>query len=504
MRPPPAHCTLEIKQSSHLAATARAQTRPAVALTIGPSETAVDGAHHVDPAPDLKASSTGGPLQLGIVRLSFALLLPAPLVPYLKKPQKRSRIAMDSQNQQRGRSPSAGRANNSLNHSRSPSAQAGFNHQASAHGADPTLLQSGAYAQSQHAPPQSFPDPGFLTADFSQNYPQTSNPSQQSFDQFPVPSAEPQFSSTYDDPNGLSPQSDFSASVNPQYLDATNINTNQGLQDFYAQNPALSAQQEEHGLLQDMQKSYNTVQNPQGHLYTGSLSQTYEQAQTFQQGTRSRGQSLSPSSAAVPPGQASREWGGIAFQGHRRNPSADAYSDMSSHHSPFVDAVESFDQANGISPNLNSQPDTAFVNESLGGLGNFTISDPNLVHSQHVSPGHSNHVSPHMSPQQNMSFEGGDQFGILTSDPGPQMYDNSVPGMEEFPNNAQFSTVGIESGMNNDVETPQINIQFAGPERQPTFNESGGKPEPGMDALSPPSRSKSSGRNEKELRTNFA
>ena len=288
----------------------------------------------------------------------------------------------------------------------------------------------------------------------------------------------------YEDPNGLSPHSDFTANVNPQYLDASHANTSQGLQDFYTQPTTTQPQPEDSGLFKDMQ-NLNTYQ---GHSYNNSLSQPFDHSQN--PGSHSRGQSLSPSSAAVPPGQAAREWGGIAFQGHRRHPSADAYSDLSSHHSPFVDAVESFDALGRTSPNLTSQPDPSLVSDSLGGLGDFSISDPNIIHSHHASPGHSAHVSPHLSPQSGMTFDGSDQFNMLAADPGPQMFENAGPGMEEFPANMQFNAGGPEGGATNDMETPQINIEFA-PQRQLTFNEPGAKNEDGADALSPPSRSPS-------------
>ena len=386
--------------------------------------------------------------------------------------------------QQRGRSPSAGHANHSLGHSRSPSAQTSFNNQATAHGTNTALFQSGALAPDQSTQSSSFANLNYLTPNYSPSFPH-----QPDFSQHPL-EQQTQISTSYADSSSLSPpDTNLSAGVNPQFLVASNVNSNQGLQDFYAQNGNLNAQQpDEFGIFRDMPAGFNPMQSSHNHSYNGGLSQSFDQSQSYHQGTRSRGQSLSPSSAAATPGQAAHEWAGMAFQGHRRNPSADAYSDMSSHHSPFVDAVESFDPISGVSPNLNGQGDPSLVSDPIGGLNQFSISDANVIHSQHTSPGQSNHASPHFLPQQGVPFNDNEDFGLLATDPGPQMFPNSGPGTEEFPKDTQYSANNLEGGTNTEMETPQINIQFA-PERQPTLNDSSFKGELGMDALSPPTRS---------------
>lgn len=394
---------------------------------------------------------------------------------------------------QRGRSPSADQqVPRSLNHSPSPSAQTGFTSQANAQGADPTLLSSNSFNQNTSAHRHSFSDSNFLSPALSQQYTHHPNSSQHSFEQFPGSGQDTQYQNHFD-PSDTSQQAAFSASVNPQFLDATNENSNQGLQEFLAQNTQFGSQQqqqmpnnpEDFPLFKDVSNSYNQYHSP-GHSYNNSLSQPFDQSAAFPQGagTRSRGQSLSPSSAAVPPGQRTQEWGSMAFQGHRRNPSADAFSDISSQHSPFVDAMESFDGLSGTSPNLQAQADPSMVNDSLGGFGQFTLSDPNIAPSQHTSPGQSNHVSPHMSPQQGVAFESTDNFGILAPDPGPPMFDAVGPGIEAFPKNVQFST---SEGVGSQI-APEINIQLAS-EQQPPMNEPGRLHDPGRDALSPPSRS---------------
>ena len=393
-------------------------------------------------------------------------------------------------NQQRGRSPSAGHASRSLNHSRSPSAQAGFNNQANAHGADPTLLSSGNFEQrptNHHR--TSFSDSNFLSPDLSQQFTHQSNSSQHSFDQFPSNGQDPSFADQFG-PTVSGAQNSFTAAVDPRFLDATNVNSNQGLDHFLAQNPQQQTPNNQDDLdFLDMNTPAYGQYPPSGHSYHNSLSQPFNQSATLQQGTgtgtRSRGQSLSPSSAAMPPGQMNNEWAGIQFQGHRRDPSADAFSDVSSHHSPFVDAMESFDT--GISPNLQGQNNSSNVNESLPALGQFSISDHNIVQSQHTSPGQSNHVSPHMSPQHGIQFEGTENFGVL-AEPGPQMFETSGPGVENFPQNMPFNGGTTENMVGNQM-APEINIQFAGPERQPTLHEPGEQNDPRKDALSPPSRS---------------
>ncbi|KAL9058539.1 MAG: hypothetical protein Q9162_001694 [Coniocarpon cinnabarinum] len=393
-------------------------------------------------------------------------------------------------NLQRGRSPSAGHQGTALNRSRSPSAQAGFNNQATAHGADPTLLPSTtSYGQNIPGQTQTFTDSSFLGPDFSASFAQQIDPPQPSYNHTPLNAQDPSFSTAFRDQQGISPHSDYSTNVNPQFLDTNHMNGAQGMPDFFSQNPSPHSQTEDDGLLKDMQTSFNTIHNP--HMtqpYTGGVSPLQDQSHNMTHGYHSRGNSLSPSSAAMPSGQAVREWGGIAFQTHRRDRSADAFSELSSHHSPFVDAVETFEDSSGISPNLNGQADPSFVNDSLNGLGDFSISEHNIPHSQHPSPGHSNHVSPHMSPQPGVSFDGTEPFSVLAGDPGPQMFDATAPGMEEFPNDLQINAGGFEGTVNNDM--PQINIQFA-EFRQPTFNEPNFKQEQGGDALIPPSRTPS-------------
>ena len=395
--------------------------------------------------------------------------------------------------QQRGRSPSAGHTTQTLNHSRSPSAQAGLNNQASAHGVNPTLLQSGSFEQNFPVNQQPFPDSDFLSPDLSHQYSHRSNSSQHSFEQF-VTAPNTQFQDPFN-PTATNQQDAFSAGVNPQFLDANNENSDQQFQEFLAQNTQFEPQQNnttDHNgfsLFKNMNDNFNNQYSSPGHSYNNSLSQSFDQPafqQGSTQGTRSRGQSLSPSSAAVPPGQRTQEWGNMAFQGHRSRPSADAFSDVSSHHSHFVDAMESFDGISGTSPNLQAQGDTSLVNDSLGVLNQISLSEPNVAPSQHTSPGHSNHVSPHMSPQQGFGFDGNDSFGMLAQDPGPQMFETAGPGMEEFPRNVQFNTgEGVAA-----QTAPEINIQFAGPERQPTMNEPGQGQDLGRECLIPPSRSK--------------
>ena len=393
---------------------------------------------------------------------------------------------MDSQ--QRGRSPSNGPASRSLNHSRSPSAQAGFNKQANAHGTDPTLLSTNTFEQRPLNQHTSLADTDFLHSNLPQPFAQEHSPSQ-TFDQFPINAPPPQFENQFEHPvegNQIGRQDTFPAGVDPRFLVATNTNRNQDLDEFLAQDPQRQAagNADDFETLKEADQTYNQTQDP-NNPFMASFHPSYNQPTGFQQvsGTRSRGQSLSPSSAAGLPGQISHEWGNMAFQGHRRNPSADAFSDVSSHHSPYVDAMESFDLS-GTSPNLQGQADHTLVNESLGNLNHFSISDPNVVASRHASPGPSNHVSPHISPQPGINFETTENFGLFPTDPAPSMLDPSSRP-EAFPNNVQFAT-GPEGAIN---PTPEINIQLA-PERQPSFHEANAQDGIGRDALSPPSRSK--------------
>jgi len=203
----------------------------------------------------------------------------------------------------------------------------------------------------------------------------------------------------------------------------------------------------------------------------------------------SRHASLDPN-AAFGPGQGS-EWGNMAsFRGHRRAPS-ETYSDVSSAHaSPYLIQQDSFEDTQP-SPMLNAQADPQLFHDPLTQLGQLNFDDSRSG----ISPGHSPGPSPRLPPSQQAlpAFQPGN-FGLDQGSmnnhfgqPGMMSYSNSGP--EPFPVlNHPIGDIGQADAMS----PPEINIDFAPPSRQPSFEPS--KPEHQADALSPPDRSRSRNR----------
>ncbi|PSN64041.1 hypothetical protein BS50DRAFT_499860 [Corynespora cassiicola Philippines] len=210
----------------------------------------------------------------------------------------------------------------------------------------------------------------------------------------------------------------------------------------------------------------------------------------FPSPSHSRHASLDPSAAYGQP--QGNEWSGMtSFRGHRRAPS-DTYSDVSSAHaSPYLGNNESFDHDNP-SPLLNAQQDPSLFQEVMQ-FGQFNLNDPHPGHS----PGHSPHISPRLMPQQQAlpQFQPG-SFGLDPSmnnqygQQGMNAYQNQGQGHEPFPT---INQAGPEYGGQADtMSPPEINIDFAPPSRQASFEPP--KPEHQADALSPPDRSRSRNR----------
>lgn len=200
----------------------------------------------------------------------------------------------------------------------------------------------------------------------------------------------------------------------------------------------------------------------------------------FPSPSHSRHASLDPSAAY---GQAN-EWGNIAaFRGHRRTPS-ETYSDVSSAHaSPYLGNQDSFEEGNP-SPLLNAQDPSLF--QEVMQFGQFNLNDA----QSHISPGHSPHISPRLMPQQQAlpQFQPG-TFGL---DPNlqnqyAQQGMGTYQGQEPFPTINQSGPVP-EFGQADTMSPPEINIDFAPPSRQASFEPP--KPDLQTDALSPPDRCK--------------
>lgn len=202
----------------------------------------------------------------------------------------------------------------------------------------------------------------------------------------------------------------------------------------------------------------------------------------------SRHASLDPSAAY---GQGA-EWGNMAnFGAHRRVPSETGYSDVSSAHaSPYLTQHDSFEH-DQPSPLMHAENDPQLFQDPVSRFGQFSLNDSNA----HISPGHSPHISPRLMPQQQQSLpmfqpasfgldqNMNDHFGHQ----GMSTYQNQ--GVEAFPS---INQPGVEFGQADAMSPPEINIDFAPPSRQASFEPP--KPEHQADALSPPDRSRSRNR----------
>lgn len=242
-------------------------------------------------------------------------------------------------------------------------------------------------------------------------------------------------------------------------------------------------------------------------------SPAFQQQGSYNEPARARSESLDPASAAYPPqGYYGNDWAsGHAFQSHRRTPS-DAYSEVSSHSahaSPYLGTSDSFEQVDYSSPMLDSQQDPILFPDGLG-LGQFSLSDTQLQQQPHISPGHSPHHSPRVIPQMqhqqsipdySMSNGFGQTTDLNGQNMGQQTYDVFPTMSEPFPQLSTGNSPG-DLGQADMMSPPEINIDFAPPERQPSF----GPPSASSgavnleDTLSPPERSKSADRNHAQVR----
>jgi len=394
---------------------------------------------------------------------------------------------MDVQ-QQRGRSPSAGQ--HLQRHSPSPSPHAPFQHNLST-GFNPTLPV--------HNPTSlpAFDSTQYLTTTQSQQFPQQTALDQsflqatQSLPQHATPQFGPQGS------NGLAPDAlELANNSNPDFnsfFAGNDLSQNQAINPTYLGN-TLDPQ------LLEQNQSMNQMATTQAHSPTPPhLLPTMNQQQQnpsphaspnmnqgpFPSPGHSRNASLDPSAAYGPP-QGS-EWGNMAnFRGHRRAPS-ETYSDVSSAHaSPYLVQQDSFEE-NQPSPLLNPQADPQLFHDPVMQFGQFTLNDGNA----HISPGHSPHISPRLIPQQQQAlpqFQPG-SFGLeqgMNNQYGQQglgVYPNQ--GAEPFPS---LNQGGPDFGQADAMSPPEINIDFAPPSRQASFEPP--KPEHQADALSPPDRCK--------------
>jgi hypothetical protein len=204
-------------------------------------------------------------------------------------------------------------------------------------------------------------------------------------------------------------------------------------------------------------------------------------------GSHSRNSSLDPSSAAFPP--LAGEWGGAAaFQGHRRTLS-DAHSDVSStHHSPYLQAADSFEHH---SP-LPSQDPGMF--QDVLAISHVSLSDrPNAFTTPSHSPRISPQLMPSASPQAYPPLENYDVVASMTPQM-PNMFDESNMYNHERPPPFDAQNMLRSQPAQSEVMTPpEINIQLAPPSRQASFEPQKDDFQDGFQAqgLTPPERGKS-------------
>ncbi|KAF1997524.1 hypothetical protein P154DRAFT_278918 [Amniculicola lignicola CBS 123094] len=394
---------------------------------------------------------------------------------------------MDSQ--QRGRSPSAGHQNH-IRHSPSPSPHPPYH--VSGLGLDQSLSASDPYANSfniQSTTAGQYDSTHYLT---TAPPPQQSSIADQSFLSNRHSISSQRSPSPHFGPQGshLSPDSlelaNNSGTVDYGYFQDTSIGQDQAIDPSFLNNtldPQLLESQNQSVNPSELMNQMATAQahSPTPpHLLPGMNQQTPSPHASpnmsqgaFPSPSHSRHASLDPSAAYGQP--AGNEWGNMgAFRGHRRAPS-DTYSDVSSAQaSPYLGNHDSFDNDNP-SPLLNAQQDPSLFPEVLQ-FGQFNLNDNNAG----VSPGHSPHISPRLIPQQQQQLP---QFAPNNFGLGMGMY--PPPGHEPFPTINQSH---LPEGQADTMSPPEINIDFAPPSRQASFEPA--KPGHQTDALSPPDRGK--------------
>jgi hypothetical protein len=181
--------------------------------------------------------------------------------------------------------------------------------------------------------------------------------------------------------------------------------------------------------------------------------------------SHSRNSSLDPASAAFPP-LSTAEWGAAAFQGHRRTLS-DAHSDVSStHHSPYLQPADNFEQQQLDRSSLPSQDPGMF--QDVLAIGHVSLSDR---HNAFATPSHSPRISPQLmpsaSPQAYPPLENYDIVANMAPQM-PNMFDESNMYNPDANHPPQFDAQGLLRSQPAQ-SPPEINIQLAPPSRQASF-----------------------------------
>ncbi|KAI9849237.1 MAG: DNA-binding transcription factor [Sclerophora amabilis] len=411
--------------------------------------------------------------------------------------------------QQRGRSPSAGRANH-LSNSPSPHH---FQGNALPPGTvlDPSLVNNSSFdsnslgnqgisshpIQSQFGASPPYLTPNNQSQQFSTGGVTDSNFGQsQAFDQFQENKHPRSDQSSHSPGFGLEnqPSSNF---IDPDHLSADIGNdfplfseqsaTQDATLDSFLLDPSSQSNQPPNqsinpaDLMSDMSSGQLQGTTPPGLLQreqhsSGQQSSPAMNPNVFSSPNRSRNASLDPATAAFAQGQPPTDWTSMissnSFQAHRRAPSE--HSDMSSAApSPFLPNAEAFDSLEQQpSPLFTAQQDPSIYQNALG-MEHFTLSETTSNHG--VSPGHSPHMSPHISPPHGPSpVQGGynvfpqdmQHNGFMsrtTSEGYPHQTSETFPTIQ---NMNDMNDASMEMGQAGQMAPPEINIEFAAPSKQ--------------------------------------
>lgn len=273
-------------------------------------------------------------------------------------------------------------------------------------------------------------------------------------------------------PNSTStPEYDSSLLLDPQMHQRQSINQAINPADLVSpiSNPSISS----HPSSQDQQHSSPGPMSP-----PGSTPGAYYTPR------HSRHTSLDPATAAYLTAQSGPDWqsvmNNVSFQGHRRAPSE--VSEVSSaNHSPYLSQHEFDGIENNASPSLAPQSDPSLYENGLG-MESFTLSEQ---HQQGISPLHSPYISPRLMPQQGGEMVPNNSYLSQFPSAPTDMY--GMP-QEDMMNMGQLNNIPGDIGQASQMAPPSINVEFAPPLRNPTFDPS--KSTADFDSLSPPAMRK--------------
>ena len=406
--------------------------------------------------------------------------------------------------QQRGRSPSVGQRIHKA-HSPSPSPHAPFQHQHNVGlGFDPAQDPS-SYAVTSAG----LNNTHFLTTTQGQPFPQQNTfadpaffQAAQNISQHNTPQFGPQGSNISPDPL------DIANSTNADYANffqANDLGQNQSLPSYLGNtlDPHMLDSQSQHNqsidpsdLMHQMAATQHNAPTPphllpnmnNHHSPSPHASPNLNQG-PFRSPGHSRHTSLDPNAAY---GQIT-EWGQMAggFGQHRSRSrgNSDAASSVhasSVHNSPYLHHQDSLDNEQP-SPLINAQNDPQLFQDPVPGFDRFNLNSSNA----HMSAGNSPHISPRLLPQNQQVLP---QFQPETFGLTQNMNPYAPPDMNSYPGQAEpFPSLNQpvpEFGQADAMSPPEINIDFAPPSRQASFEPP--KPEHQIDALSPPDRCKQS------------